>query len=142
MLNTSTKELSRAACLMEWPVSCAFISDALERFARWNRVFGMLAAVRLASSVSEKAAMISRKMTGDRLSPWRTPTDWVMSDFSFPIFRLTTRFVYRRSMALQNFGGPPNFLIMLMMRLWLEVSKALTRSAKITYVSRLCWRRR
>ena len=57
------------APLMEWPVSCAFMSDTLERFARWNRVFGMLAVVRLASSVSKNAAMIRRKMTGDRLSP-------------------------------------------------------------------------
>ena len=93
MLNTSTMELVAAAFLMEWPVSCALISDTLERFAWWNRVFGMLAAVRFASSISENAAMIRRKITGDRLSPWRTPTDWVMSDFSFPILRVTTRSV-------------------------------------------------
>ena len=45
-------------------------------------------------------------------------------------------------MALQNFVGPPSFLMMSMMRSWFEVSKALTKSANITYVSRLCWRRR
>ena len=90
MLNISTVVLVGVVFLMEWPVSCAFIRATLERFARWNRVFGMLAVVRLASSVSENAAIISRKMTGDRLSPCRTPTDWVMSDFSFPILRVTT----------------------------------------------------
>ena len=81
------------SCLMEWPVSLEFIRDMLERFARWNLVLGMLAAVRLASSVSEKAAMMSRKMTGERLSPWRTPTDCAISDFSFPIFSVTVRSV-------------------------------------------------
>ena len=35
-------------------------------------------------------------------------------------------------MVLQNLVGAPNFLRMLMMRLWLDVSKAFTRSAKTT----------
>ena len=64
-----------APFLVECPVSCALRSEVFERLALWNCVLGMPAVVQLASRVSEKAAMISRKMTGDRLSPWRTPTD-------------------------------------------------------------------
>ena len=75
MWNISNVELFSDAPLVEWPVSFAPKSDVFERLALWNCVLGMSAAVQLASSVSEKVVMISRKMTGDRLSPWRTPTD-------------------------------------------------------------------
>ncbi len=45
-------------------------------------------------------------------------------------------------MALQNLGGAPNFFSIVRMRSWLDVSKAFTRSGKITYVSRSCCLRR
>lgn len=42
------------------------------------------------------------------------------------------RLEYSRLMALQNFGGAPNFLRIAKMSAWLEVSNAFTRSAKTT----------
>ena len=45
-------------------------------------------------------------------------------------------------MADRNLGDEPYFLRISTMSVWSDVSKALTKSAKTTYVSRLCWRRR
>ena len=82
--------LCRRSRLILCPVSLVF--DAVFVISpRWNCGLGMFEAVHVASSISEKAVMIIRKMTGDRLSPCRTPTVWVIVAFSFPIFRVTVR---------------------------------------------------
>jgi hypothetical protein len=60
---------------------------------RWNCGLGMFALVHVASSISENAVMIMRNMTGDKLSPCRTPTVCATVAFSFPIFRVTVRSV-------------------------------------------------
>ena len=61
-------ELVRHSRLMVCPVSFApvwmFVMSP-----RWNCGLGMFALVHVASSTSEKAVMIMRKMTGDKLSP-------------------------------------------------------------------------
>ena len=54
-------------------------------------ILGSPAAVHFFSSVSEKAAMMKRKMTGDKLSPCLTPTVCCMSTVSLPSFRVTRR---------------------------------------------------
>ncbi len=141
MWKTSKAILFLAAFLIAC-VSFAPSNAVFDMFPRWNLGLGMFASVQLASSVSENAVMMSRNMTGERLSPWRTPTDWGISAVSFPILRVTVRSEYNLWMALQNLGGAPSFLSMSMMSTWLDVSKALMRSANTTYVSRLCWRRR
>ncbi len=72
------------------PVSCPVLS--------WDRgvcsasTRGSPAMVHFLSNISEKAVMTKRKITGDRLSPCRTPTVWSMSVDSFPILRVTCRF--------------------------------------------------
>ncbi len=68
------------------------------------------------SSVSAKAVMRNRKITGDRLSSWQTPTIWSISACSFPIFRVTLRSVYSLLIAELNLGGAPYFTRMSMMR--------------------------
>jgi len=53
---------------------------------------GVLDSSQLASRTSsENAAMMRRKITGDKLSPCLTPTPCEMSAFSFPILSVTTR---------------------------------------------------
>ena len=54
-------------------------------------IVGRLAAVHLCSSISAKADMMNRKITGERLSPCLTPTDCWISVFSLPIFSVTLR---------------------------------------------------
>jgi len=123
-------------CPVSWPL------ESWDSGVCSASTLGIPAAVHFLSSISEKAVMTKRKITGDKLSPCRTPTVCSMSADSFPILRVTRRSVYNLSMALLNLGGAPYFLRMSMISTWSDVSKALTRSAKTTKVSRLCWRRR
>jgi hypothetical protein len=105
-------------------------------------ILGSPACVHFLSSVSANAVMMKRKMTGDRLSPCLTPTVCWMSVVSLPILSVIRRSEYNRWIAFVSFGGAPNFSSVCEMRVWLDVSNALTRSANTTYLSRLCWRRR
>ena len=79
--------------LLLCPVSWLEVRESLSRLHRSTMVFCMFALSSFASMVSEKAAMISRKMMGDKLSPCRTPVVWLISSFSFPILRTTARSV-------------------------------------------------
>ena len=69
------------------PVSCPFGRFAVGVCSVWT--FGRFAADHFLSSVSANAVMMNRKMTGERLSPWRTPTVWFILAISFPIFSVT-----------------------------------------------------
>ena len=75
------------------PVSWLELRELVSSLHHSTVVCCMFAMDSLASMVSEKAAMIKRKMTGDRLSPCRTPVVWLISSFSFPIVRITERSV-------------------------------------------------
>ena len=76
--------------------------------------------------------MTKRKMTGDRLSPCLTPTVCWMSTDSLPSLMVTRRSEYSRFMAFESFVGVPYLSSICDMSTWLEVSNALTRSAKTT----------
>ena len=123
------------------PVSCP-LSRLVSEGGLLNAAFGMPAKSHSASTVSEKAAMRNRNMTGERLSPCLTPTVWESSALSLPIRSITFRLSYKRDIAFLNLGGAPYLSSTLMSSAWSAVSKALIRSAKTTYVSRLCWWRR
>ncbi len=58
---------------MSWPVSCPCVEVVFE-FWWWTLTFLMSVAFHFFSNVSAKAVMMNRKITGDRLSPWQTPT--------------------------------------------------------------------
>lgn len=69
------------------PVSCPVLRcDSGVCFAS---TLGSPAVHHFLSSISENAVMTKRKITGDRLSPCRTPTVWSISVDSFPIFNVT-----------------------------------------------------
>ena len=78
--------------MMLWPVSFEF-EAAFVMSPRRNCGFLILDSVHVISNISEKAVMIIRKITGDRLSPWRTPTVCAIVAFSVPILRVTVRSV-------------------------------------------------
>ena len=93
-----------------WPVSCPLINySGVSKDTLLNSAFGFSAADHSASRVSAKAAIMNRKITGERLSPCLTPTFCGISDFSLPIFKITLRLVYNLLIASQSFGGAPNF---------------------------------
>ena len=74
-------------------VSCPVVSEVLSRLQWLIVVLAMFASRNLDSIISEKVAIIRRKITGERLSPCCTPVDCSISSFSFPIFSITERLV-------------------------------------------------
>ena len=74
-----------------WPVSCPEDNWSSGVCSASTRLIP--AACHFLSSISENAVMTKRNITGERLSPCRTPTVWSMSVLSFPILRVTWRSV-------------------------------------------------
>jgi len=73
MLMISKGMLSEVS-LVEWPVSWALSRALSDKSPLWNFALLMFDCVHFASRISEKAAMMRRKITGERLSPCLTPT--------------------------------------------------------------------
>ena len=72
-------------CPVSWPL------DSSDNGVCVASTLGIPASINFLFSISEKAVITKRKMTGERLSPCRTPTVWLMSVLSFPILRVTWR---------------------------------------------------
>ena len=66
-------EVTLLFTFMSLPVRCLCVRVVFE-FWWWTVTSLMSVAFHFFSSVSAKAVMMNRKITGDKLSPWRTPT--------------------------------------------------------------------
>ena len=84
--------VARLLPLMLCPVSFPFFSEFTSRLQWLKLTLSIFAIVHFASSISAKAAMISRKITGDKLSPCLTLIVCGMVASSFPILSETERF--------------------------------------------------
>ena len=82
----------RLVRLVLCPVSFPVDRELVSRLQWLNWILSILAIVHLASSISAKAVMMRRNITGERLSPCLTPIVCGMVADSFPIFRDTDRF--------------------------------------------------
>ncbi len=78
--------------LMLCPVSLPFFSEFMSRLQWLKLTFSIFATVHFASSISANAAMINRKITGDKLSLCLMPVVCGMVASSFPILSETERF--------------------------------------------------
>ena len=82
----------RLVRLVLCPVSLPVARELVSRLQWLNWILSIFAIVHLASSISAKAVIRRRNMTGERLSPCLTPIVCGITADSFPIFRDTDRF--------------------------------------------------
>ena len=87
-------------------------------------------AANLSSGVMEKAIIRNINSNGTMSYPCLTST-------FLPMMTLNTYLLYMRLIDKHSHGGAPYFPSMTMSNVWLEVSKALTRSDNATHVGRL-----
>ena len=89
------------------------------------------------SITSTNAITSNRNNTGATISPCFTLTSKGMDVSIFPMISLTLLLLCILSISEQNFCEQLYFCNILTMRIWFQVSKALTRLANITHVGRL-----
>ena len=95
-----------------WITNCPIDLGELSLRANWALLSPR--AVHLSSSVSEKAIIKNRNITGAILYPCLTPTFNSMDASTFPVISLTIILLYMCLIAENSLGGAPYFPSMAM----------------------------
>ena len=118
-----------------WLTDCPVDLGELYLHENWSLLSPM--SVHSYYSVLATAVIKNRNSTGAMLSPCLTTTLKSMYVSTLTMMRLTMLLLYMRLIAERSIGGAPYFSSMAMISEWLEVPKALTRSANATHIGRL-----